>query len=298
MGLAPVAGTMVSTKLPPPQPSLGSVLSPQAQLGGICGMCELERSIKSDPPPAPPSQGDRVALESASERPLGISFPPLMRPAVAQLLAHTDRRRFAWAGSAGAALLLLVGLATSDDAPMALTTAAFGQAADDASGHARAALEAAPRSKTTPTVDGKLDGKVDGKLDGKVDGKLDGKVDGKVDGSAASATRDAPSATGARRSNDRVDSAPTKGTFNRDAARSAVFAAASNAAGCREARGPKGRGKASVTIAPSGSVTGVAVSGPFAGTKVGGCVARVFRGVRVPAFSGSAVTLEKSFTIR
>ena len=36
---------------------------------------------------------------------------------------------------------------------------------------------------------------------------------------------------------------------------------------------------------------------PFAGTAVGQCVATVFRGAHVPPFSGSSITLPKSFQI-
>jgi hypothetical protein len=36
---------------------------------------------------------------------------------------------------------------------------------------------------------------------------------------------------------------------------------------------------------------------PFAGTAVGGCVAGAFRRAHVPAFSGNAVTVSKSFAI-
>ena len=86
--------------------------------------------------------------------------------------------------------------------------------------------------------------------------------------------------------------------FDRDAARSKVFAAAANASSCRSKGGPTGRGKAAVTVGPDGRVLSVSISGPVSGNKVGRCVARIFRSLRVPAFSGSPVTLSKSFTIR
>jgi len=45
-------------------------------------------------------------------------------------------------------------------------------------------------------------------------------------------------------------------------------------------------------------VTTANVTGaPFGGTPVGGCVANVFRRAKIPAFSGDAVTVSKSFTI-
>jgi hypothetical protein len=94
--------------------------------------------------------------------------------------------------------------------------------------------------------------------------------------------------------------APTgpAGEFSRDAARSAMFAAASNASGCATKGGPSGRGKAQVMLSPSGVVSSVSVSAPFAGTKTGSCVAAIFRRVAIPPFTGGGVPLAKSFTIR
>jgi predicted Zn finger-like uncharacterized protein len=87
--------------------------------------------------------------------------------------------------------------------------------------------------------------------------------------------------------------------FNKSAAISALSSAAGSAAGCKIPGGPSGSGKAIVTFAPSGRVTTAnVVGGKFGGTSVGGCVASRFRGARVPAFSGSAVTVSKSFTIQ
>ncbi|WP_437316146.1 zinc-ribbon domain-containing protein [Sorangium sp. So ce385] len=88
------------------------------------------------------------------------------------------------------------------------------------------------------------------------------------------------------------------GEFNRGAASSALGAAAGSAKSCKKAGGPTGTGKVKVTFAPSGNVTSAEVQGaPFAGTSVGGCVARLFRGARVPAFGGGPVSVSKSFTI-
>lgn len=86
--------------------------------------------------------------------------------------------------------------------------------------------------------------------------------------------------------------------FDRAAAEAALSAAADAARGCKEDGGPTGSGKVEVTFAPSGDVTSATVEGPpFAGTPVGGCVASAFRGIRVPTFDGSPVTLEKSFEV-
>ncbi|HEY5376983.1 MAG TPA: zinc-ribbon domain-containing protein [Polyangiaceae bacterium] len=85
--------------------------------------------------------------------------------------------------------------------------------------------------------------------------------------------------------------------FSKSSAISALTAASMSAGACKKPGGPTGSGKATVTFAPSGRVTTATVSGAFAGTPVGGCVASGFRKAHVPAFSGSAVTVSKSFTI-
>jgi hypothetical protein len=85
--------------------------------------------------------------------------------------------------------------------------------------------------------------------------------------------------------------------FDRAAAVTSLGAAAANAASCRKAEGPFGSGKASVTFAPSGRATQANITGAFAGTEVGGCVARLFRSARVPPFGGDPVTVSKSFSI-
>ncbi|MES1177730.1 MAG: zinc-ribbon domain-containing protein [Myxococcales bacterium] len=86
--------------------------------------------------------------------------------------------------------------------------------------------------------------------------------------------------------------------FSKASAISALGAAASSAGSCKKPGGPTGAGKATVTFAPSGRVTTATVAGgSYAGTAVGGCVASVFRRAHVPAFSGSSVTVSKSFQI-
>jgi predicted Zn finger-like uncharacterized protein len=92
--------------------------------------------------------------------------------------------------------------------------------------------------------------------------------------------------------------ASTAPPFSKASAISALGGAAGSAGGCKKAGGPTGVGKVQVTFAPSGRVTSATVMGaPFAGTAVGGCVAGAFRRAHVPAFSGNAVTVSKSFAI-
>ncbi len=85
--------------------------------------------------------------------------------------------------------------------------------------------------------------------------------------------------------------------LNRASALTALSQAASAAGACKREGGPTGAGSASVTLSPEGTVSAVSVSAPFSGTPVGTCIQTVFRGAHVPAFSGSAVTLSKSFRI-
>lgn len=88
------------------------------------------------------------------------------------------------------------------------------------------------------------------------------------------------------------------GAFNTGAAKTALSSAAAQAKGCKKAGGPTGPGKAVVTFSTSGRVTSATVQGgAYGGTPVGGCVASTFRRATVPAFSGSAVTVSKSFSL-
>jgi hypothetical protein len=89
-----------------------------------------------------------------------------------------------------------------------------------------------------------------------------------------------------------------KGPFSRDAARSALSAAAGRASGCKRPDGPTGRGRATVTFSASGRAASASVGAPFAGTSVGSCAAAAFRSASVPPFEGSSVTVSKSFFIR
>jgi hypothetical protein len=87
------------------------------------------------------------------------------------------------------------------------------------------------------------------------------------------------------------------GGIDRGAAGSALARAANMTGLCRRVGGQTGTGRVLVTIGPNGSVSGVSVQPPFAGTAVGSCVAAQFQRVTVPSFSGDPVILSKSFTI-
>jgi hypothetical protein len=88
------------------------------------------------------------------------------------------------------------------------------------------------------------------------------------------------------------------GEFNMGEAKSRLAAAAAAAQGCKKGDGPTGTGRVVVVFAPNGGAQSANVSGPpFEGTPTGACVAARFKGVRVPAFSGSPFSVSKSFTI-
>jgi hypothetical protein len=82
--------------------------------------------------------------------------------------------------------------------------------------------------------------------------------------------------------------------FDRVAAIAALDTAAGRAQACKPAD-TLGATRVAVTFAPSGKVTTAVVEGaPFAGTRVGGCIAATMREAKVPPFSGSAVTVHRS----
>jgi cytoskeletal protein RodZ len=114
------------------------------------------------------------------------------------------------------------------------------------------------------------------------------------------ATKDDKATTADKPAEDKPadDKAKPAAEFNRDAARSALAGAAGAASGCKTKNGPTGKGQVTVTFAPSGRATQATVGPPFAGTSVGSCAAAAFKSASVPPFSGSAVTVSKSFFIK
>jgi hypothetical protein len=84
-------------------------------------------------------------------------------------------------------------------------------------------------------------------------------------------------------------------TFDTGAARRALASAVQRAQFCAAERAT---GTVTVTFAPSGAVQSVGLAN-LAGQEVRkGCVVRAFRGSRIRPFSGSAVTVQKSFRLR
>ncbi|MGH7327179.1 MAG: hypothetical protein ACREJX_02400, partial [Polyangiaceae bacterium] len=86
--------------------------------------------------------------------------------------------------------------------------------------------------------------------------------------------------------------------FDRGAAAGTLGTISSSLGSCKKGDGPTGSGHVKVTFSPSGNVKAVDVDQPpFAGTSEGGCVAGKFRSAHVPPFSGSEITVGKSFQI-
>jgi hypothetical protein len=261
----------------------------------------------------PPARTVAAAQAPASQRapesklesypPVQVDRDPLDQMLMAQAQQRRDRR-FAWAVGGAVALLALVSVALpsaeqAEPETAKLSAVVSSVAAQHApSAAAMAALEAKADDADADDEADDEDGAADEKKDEAESGaKADSGVGSAARrrGAARSAKADPPTK---KKRKKKAKAAGGSGPFPRDAARSQMFSAASRASGCRRRGGPTGRGRASVTIAPSGRVAGVGVSGPFAGTSVGRCVASVFRGVHVPPFGGGSVTVGKSFSIR
>ena len=86
--------------------------------------------------------------------------------------------------------------------------------------------------------------------------------------------------------------------FDTQAANAAITAAFARAAACRGPGDPPGEVTATLTYAPSGRITTATVSGIFAGTPVGGCIAAALRGARVPPFSGDYLSVKRTTLLK
>jgi serine/threonine protein kinase len=87
------------------------------------------------------------------------------------------------------------------------------------------------------------------------------------------------------------------GAFSRGAALAQLGAASGRAGACKRPGGPTGSGHVTVTFAPDGSTSKVSVAAPFGGTPTGACLSANYSGLRVPAFTGSSVSLPGSFRV-
>lgn len=84
--------------------------------------------------------------------------------------------------------------------------------------------------------------------------------------------------------------------FDREAAALAISSV--DLQKCRATNVEKGEGHVMITFTPAGAVTTVTVDkGPWVGTPVAKCFAGQFKKTKIPAFSGDAVTVGKTFRI-
>lgn len=89
---------------------------------------------------------------------------------------------------------------------------------------------------------------------------------------------------------------PSAPAFNKDAVKTALSPIVDQAQSC----GKQGGGKVKLTIkfSPTGEVMKVTPQAPFEGTPVGNCLAERFKAAKIPAFSGPAIEVTKTVTVR
>jgi hypothetical protein len=88
----------------------------------------------------------------------------------------------------------------------------------------------------------------------------------------------------------------TAAEFDRNAAMQALRQAGDGTRSCFAGGAASGGARVAVTFARGGGVSEVVVEPPFAGTPSGNCIAAKFRGLRVPPFRGSSMTVRKTIT--
>ncbi len=82
--------------------------------------------------------------------------------------------------------------------------------------------------------------------------------------------------------------------FDREAAALAISSV--DLQKCRATNAEKGEGHVMITFTPAGAVATATVDkGPWVGTPVAKCFAGQFKKTKIPAFSGDAVTVGKTF---
>lgn len=90
------------------------------------------------------------------------------------------------------------------------------------------------------------------------------------------------------------EAAASGASFDKEAAASAISSV--DLTKCRTTNAEKGDGHVVITFSPAGSVSKAVVDkGPWVGTPVAKCLASQFKKTTVPAFSGDAVTVGKTF---
>ena len=85
--------------------------------------------------------------------------------------------------------------------------------------------------------------------------------------------------------------------FNPGAAQASLQSANGILVFCKKEGGVTGPGSATVTFNPDGSVGGVAMDPPYAGTPTGECVSGQFKRAHMRSFQGSAQSVKHTFDV-
>jgi hypothetical protein len=93
-------------------------------------------------------------------------------------------------------------------------------------------------------------------------------------------------------------SAPGTKGFDEAAARAALVDLLKTAAACKEPGGPTGQASTTITFEPSGSVSGVTVGAPFAGSSTATCIVTTFKRAKIAPFSGLPGTVSQVISLR
>jgi hypothetical protein len=86
--------------------------------------------------------------------------------------------------------------------------------------------------------------------------------------------------------------------FDEAKARAALSELLDAAASCKEPGGSLGQTTATVTFEPSGSVSGVTVGAPFAGSSTGTCIINAFKRAKIAPFTGLPRTVTQTISLR
>jgi hypothetical protein len=87
--------------------------------------------------------------------------------------------------------------------------------------------------------------------------------------------------------------------FNAKAAKAAIDGVTPRLKACKHAGDPVGPASVMVTFAPTGRVSSASITTTsLAGTRTGNCIVQRLRDLRIAEFTGSAVTVKRSVTVR
>ena len=164
---------------------------------------------------------------------------------------------------------------------------------------ASAPAKARPLAAATPREGTKSDGAPSAGSGGDGERDTPSALAGEADDAALPSVEPSPSAAGGVAGAAEPGPDISNTTFDRQAAKAVLDAAAASARNCRPPGGLTGTGRVQVIFEPSGKVASVTLlTSRFEDTETGSCVRMVFRRVRVPAFQGApGIVVNKSFEI-